>query len=82
MYYFHNRFWWPPDEGAYAHVAARILDGEVLNLDVQDIHAGYINFANALWLWLFGLDLVSLRYPLAAMGFVQACIIYRILLPE
>jgi hypothetical protein len=81
MVYFHDRFWWPPDEGAYAHVAARILTGDVLNLDIQDIHAGYINFANALWLWLFGPDLVSLRYPLAVMAVVQSCILYRMLLP-
>jgi hypothetical protein len=81
MYFFHGRFWWPPDDGAYAHVAARILNGDVLNRDVQDIHAGYINFANALWLWLFGPDLVSLRYPLAVMAVVQSCILFRMLLP-
>ena len=43
--YCHNRFWWPPDEGVYAHVAERMLGGEVLNRDIQNLHAGYINFA-------------------------------------
>ncbi|MFQ5938766.1 MAG: hypothetical protein ACE5KL_01670, partial [Alphaproteobacteria bacterium] len=80
--YYHDRFWWPPDEGIDAHVADRILDGEVLNLDVQDIHLGYHNFANALALWLFGDDLVSLRYPLAAMGFLQSLLVFFLLVPR
>lgn len=80
--YYHDRFWWPPDEGIDAHVADRILDGEVLNLDVQDIHPGYHNFANALALWLFGDDLVSLRYPLVAMGFLQSLLVFFLLLPR
>ena len=62
--YYHDRFWWPPDEGLYAHVADRVARGEVLNRDVQNIHPGYHALANALWLVLFGDDLVSLRYPL------------------
>ncbi len=77
--YYHDRFWWPADDGAYAHVADRILGGEVLNRDVQDIHPGYVNFANALALRLFGDDLVSLRYPLAAMSFLQSCLIVLLL---
>ncbi len=27
--YYHDGFWWPADDGAYAHVADRILRGEV-----------------------------------------------------
>src|SRR5262249_50305226 len=69
-------FWWPPDEGAYAYVAQRILRGDVLNRDIQDIHAGYVNFANAAALWLFGEDLLSLRYPLAAMAWLQAALAF------
>lgn len=80
--HYHDRFWWPPDDGAYAHVAERVLGGEVLNRDVQDVHAGYVNFANALALRVFGDDLVSLRYPLVAMGFVQACLIFLLLAPR
>ena len=80
--YFHNRAWWPPDDGAYAHVAERILDGEVLNRDVHDVHMGYVNFANALAMAAFGRDLVSLRYPLAFMTFLQVCLIYGLLLDK
>jgi hypothetical protein len=82
LWHFHDRFWWPPDEGAYAHVADRILAGEVLNRDVQDIHAGYVNFANAAALWVFGHDLLSLRYPLAVMAFIGSCLVFLLLLPR
>jgi len=61
LWFFHNRFWYAPDEGNYAHVAQRVVSGEVLNLNVQDIHPGYINFVNAAALRVFGLDLLSLR---------------------
>ena len=58
---YYDRFWYPPDEGNYAHVAQRVLAGETLNLQVQDVHPGYINFVNAAALGVFGIDLVSLR---------------------
>ena len=76
LWFFYNRFWYAPDEGNYAHVAQRVVSGEVLNLNVQDIHPGYINFVNAASLRLFGLDLVSLRYPLVAIAFVQAILVF------
>jgi hypothetical protein len=82
LWHFHDQFWWPPDEGAYVHVADRILAGDVLNRDVQDVHPGYVNFANALALWAFGPELRSLRYPLVAMALVQACLIFLLLLPR
>jgi hypothetical protein len=77
LLYFHDRFWWGPDEGAYAHVAQRILHGEVLNRDVQDMHAGYVNFVNALAFYLFGEDLLSLRYLPVLLGLVQAVLVFR-----
>jgi hypothetical protein len=76
---FYDRFWYAPDEGAYAHVAARILAGEVLNGSVQDVHAGYVNFVNAAALALFGLDFVSLRIPLALLTALQAMAIFFVL---
>lgn len=72
LWHFHDHYWWPPDEGSYAHVAERILDGEVLNRDVQDIHAGAINFLNAGALALFGRDMLAMRYPLMAAAWLQA----------
>ena len=79
--HFHDRFWWAPDEGNYAHVAERVLEGEVLHADVQDIHPGYINFTNAAALALFGRELVSMRYPLVVLGVLQCLIVFLILRP-
>lgn len=76
LWFLHNQFWYPPDEGNYAHVAQRLLNGEVLNLQIQDIHPGYINFVNAAAFKLFGTDLLSLRYPLVFMAFTQAILIF------
>ena len=78
LYAYHDRFWYPPDEGNYAHVAQRILEGETLNLQVQDVHPGYINFVNAAALRLFGADLLSLRYPLVLAGLIQAAALFLI----
>ena len=79
--YLHDRQWNAYDDGAYLHVADRMLHGEVLNRDVQDVHAGYINFANAGAMWLFGNDAVSPRYPLVAMGLVNAAVVFWLLAP-
>ena len=79
--HFHDRFWWPPDEGNYAHVAERILDGQVLHADVQDVHPGYVNFANAGALALFGRELKSMRYPLAILGIGQCLLVFLLLRP-
>ena len=78
---FHDRFWWAPDEGAYAYVASRILAGDTLNGTVQDLHAGYINLWHAAMFRLFGEDLVSLRYPLAVLTVAAAVIAARLLRP-
>jgi hypothetical protein len=72
LWTFHDQHWYAVDEGNYAHVAERVLAGETLNLDVQDVHPGYINFLNAAAFKVFGLDLRSLRYPLMAAAFAQA----------
>lgn len=73
---FYDRFWHAPDEGNYAHVAERLLDGEVLNRDVQDIHTGYIDFVHAAAFRLAGRRLVSLRYPLMAAAALQAALVF------
>ncbi len=77
--HYHDRFWWAPDDGADMHMAERLLAGEVMHQDIHDVHPGYHNFLNAAALWLFGADIVSLRYPLVAMGLVQAGLIFLLL---
>ena len=79
LWFFHDRYWYPTDDGFYAHIADRLRSGEVLNRDIQDIHPGYIHFLHALAFQLFGLDLVSLRYPMIAAAFVQAIVVFVLL---
>lgn len=82
LYVFHDLFWYGPDEGAYAHVAERMLNGEILGRDVKDIHAGYINYVNALAMAVFGETLLSMRYPLVLMGLIEAGLIYWLVAPS
>ena len=80
--YFHNRFWWPPDEGVYAHTAERMLNGEVLNKDVEEIHTGYIHFIHVAAFAAFGTRLVSMRYPLILAAFLQSLLMFLIFAPR
>ena len=82
VYVYYDKTWYPPDEGNYATVAERVLNGEVLNRQVQDIHPGYVTFVNAAALRIFGLDLLSLRYPLVLASLVQAAAILLVFPPE
>lgn len=66
--------WWGPDDGAYALVASRILEGAVVHRDIQDIHPGYIHFINAGALALFGDDILSMRWPILALTSVHAAL--------
>jgi hypothetical protein len=66
----------PPDEGHWAHVAERVLDGDVLHVDVEEFHPGYIHMMHAAAFAIFGKDLVSLRYPLLAITMLQGCLIF------
>ncbi|HKY95445.1 MAG TPA: hypothetical protein VJL84_09070 [Kiloniellales bacterium] len=78
----HDRFWWAPDEGVYGFVAQQLLHGARLHADIQDLHPGYVQLLGAGALWLFGEDLVSLRYPLVALALVVAALVNRALAPR
>lgn len=80
--YFHDRFWWPVDEGVYGYVAQRILAGDTLHVDLIDHHAGYVNYLHAGALAVFGTDFLSLRYPLVLLTLVQAVIAGWLLAPR
>ena len=75
----HDHYWYPSDEGIYAHLAQRLLAGEVLSRDVQSLHPGYINFVNAAAMRVFGPDLLSMRYPLVLAAFIQSCLVFALL---
>jgi hypothetical protein len=79
LWLFHNRYWYPTDDGFYANIAERIVLGEVYGRDIQDVHPGYIHFINASSLRVFGADLVSLRYPLAAASLLGSALAFSIL---
>src|SRR4029079_1832295 len=79
LWYFHNRFWWPVDEGVYAYVAQQMLHGTRLHADLMDMHAGYINYLNAGAMMAFGEDLLSMRYPLVLAAAMQSLIVFRLL---
>jgi hypothetical protein len=76
---FHDRYWYPVDEGVYAHLAERLLAGEVLHVDIVDFHPGYGDFLNAAAFRMFGTDLVSLRYPLIAGALLQSLFVFALL---
>lgn len=79
LWYFHDRYWYPSDDGFYANIAERLLRGEALHRDVQDIHPGLIHLLHAQAMRLFGVDMVSLRYPLVAMGVLQSIAVFGLL---
>jgi hypothetical protein len=82
LVHFHDRFWWPPDDGQYAHIAERMLHGEVHSREILDPHPGYVHFLHVAAFRIFGVDLVSLRYPLATAALLQAMIAFFILRRE
>jgi len=71
--------WWAKDEGVFAHLAERVLRGEVIGVDVLDFHGGYHSWLNALLFHWFGLDMLVLRYPLVLLGVVQALLVTYLL---
>lgn len=77
----YNTQWYPPDDGAFALFAERILQGEILNLDIHSVHAGYISFLNAALLYIFGNDMASLRIFLVLLSIVQSVIIFKLFEP-
>jgi len=82
LWWYHNRTWWGPDDGQLAHVANRILSGEVLHRDIQDVRPGYVNFINAGALYIFGPSLLSLRYPLTIMVLGQSILLFFLFRPH
>ncbi|MDA0653630.1 MAG: hypothetical protein O3C49_10190, partial [Proteobacteria bacterium] len=76
VWQFHDQNWWAPDDGAYAHIAERLLKGEVLNGTIYDIHFGLIHFIHAASFKIFGTSIVGLRYPLALLTVLQCLIVF------
>lgn len=79
VWQFYDQNWWAPDDGAYAHIADRLLRGEVLNGSIFDLHFGLVHFIHAAAFKLFGTSFVGLRYPLAVMTVLQSLIAFWLL---
>ena len=76
--FFHNRFWWGPDDGYFGYIAQQILNGEVLHKDIKVVHSGLNYLINAMSLKFSDGDLVGLRYPLVVLAVVQTGFAYKI----
>ncbi len=77
-WFFHDRAWWAADDGGFGYVASRLLAGDILHKDIQDVHPGAIHFINALFLTVAGGDLVGLRYPLIFLTIAQTAIAFQL----
>ena len=67
---FIDRGWIPHDEGAFAHSAERVLQGELPHRDFDEIYTGGLSYLYALAFELFGVRLTSLRW--VVYGFTLA----------
>jgi hypothetical protein len=56
--------WVPHDDGAFGQSALRVLHGQLPHREFAELYTGGLTFVDAGAMWVFGEDLVSLRYPL------------------
>ena len=80
-FYFHNKFWWGPDDAYYGYIAQRMLAGDVLNKDFQTLHPGAIYFVNAFFMKLTDGDIVGMRYPLILITVLQTALVFLLVRP-
>lgn len=71
--------WWPIDDSVFAHLAERVLQGDVYGVDVHDFHGGYHTYLNALLFKVFGADTAVLRYPFLVVCAVQSMLAAHLL---
>jgi hypothetical protein len=69
--------WYPHDDGAFAHAAVRVLNGELPHRDFTEMYTGAMTFLNAGVFLALGEDLFFLRLPvfLLFLAFVP-CVYY------
>lgn len=75
LIYYHDHFWYAPDEGVFAHFADLVNQGKIYGVDFHGVQPGYHTFWNAFLFDIFGRDLVVLRYPLVLLGALQAAMV-------
>ncbi|MEP6730397.1 MAG: glycosyltransferase family 39 protein [bacterium] len=62
-----RRGWLPPDDGALAQSAERVMQGELPHRDFEDVYTGALAFFHAGAFRLFGMTLWSLRLAVFAV---------------
>lgn len=75
LLYYHDLFWYAPDEGVFAHMADRVNAGQIYGVDFNGLQPGYHALLNAYLFEHLGRDLVVLRYPILVMGCIQAMMV-------
>jgi hypothetical protein len=74
LWRFVDRGWIPHDDGMLAHIAERILAGQMPHRDFDDPYTGGLGYLHALAFLAFGVHLLSLRILLflAALAWIPA----------
>ena len=73
--WYHNIFWFAPDEGVFAHISERVNNGDVIGVDFYTLHPGLFYFWNAFLFKIFSYDLVVMRYPLVVLFTIEAALV-------
>lgn len=76
----YQKTWAPHEDGYFAHVAERLLNGEKLFRDVESRHAGYIHFVNTAALSAFGPTMAAPRIPVSLITLIQSSILFFLLI--
>jgi len=64
LIYFVDRGWIPHDEGSLAHMAERVLHGELPHRDFDEFYTGGLSFLYAAAFRIFGVKLITIRIVL------------------
>lgn len=75
LIYYHDSFWYAPDEGVFSYFADLVNQGKIYGVDFHGVQPGYHTFWNAFLFDVFGRDLVVLRYPLILLSALQAIMV-------
>ena len=73
-----NQDWIPPDEGALAHAADRVLAGELPHRDFDAIYTGGLALLHGLAFRLLGVELLSMRLTLLLFACAWVPALYAI----
>lgn len=73
-----NHGWAAFDDGFYAWVAERLLEGARLHTDVVTSHPGYAHYLHACLFSVFGEQLSTLRFPLPLLAWILVSAIARL----